>query len=363
MARRIRIQTAGGLYHVLSRGDRGEAIFADDEDRRRFVATLGEGCQKTGWEVQAYVLMPNHFHLLVHPPEPNLVEGMQWTLGTYTVRYNARHGVRGHLFAGRYRSQLVCPAGHYAAAVADYIHLNPARAGLLSAGLRLRDYPWSSLRAFLGLEPRPAWLVMPSESQDPRPDTAEWEAHLESRQSRPEDLPLLADIRRGWYLGDEAFRELMLARVAAGAGENHHGEELTEAAEARAEGIVRRELARMEWSEEDLHRHAKGDGRKLALARRLRSETTMTLHWIEDRLAMGTAGYLSHLLYWGRRGMKPPKPEAQPGRTLTRRANPRRQEGRAGQGVRPAAAVDKVMPATVDAAPTTEPFAFDTSFD
>jgi REP element-mobilizing transposase RayT len=79
------------VYHVLSRGDRQEAIFADDTDRQVFLTTVGQACGRTGWRVHAYVLMANHYHLLLETPEANLVAGMQWLQGTYTQRFNCRH--------------------------------------------------------------------------------------------------------------------------------------------------------------------------------------------------------------------------------------------------------------------------------
>ncbi len=85
----------------MSRGDRLEPIFGDNADRRRFVETLAECCSKTGWQVHAYVFMPNHFHLVVTTPQPNLMSGMKWLLGTYTGRFNRRHKLVGHLFSGR----------------------------------------------------------------------------------------------------------------------------------------------------------------------------------------------------------------------------------------------------------------------
>jgi REP element-mobilizing transposase RayT len=88
MARQLRVEYAGAIYHVMNRGDRRELIFMDDADRQRFVETLGEVCAKTGWQVHAYVLMPNHFHWVVETPQPNLVTGMKWLLGTYTSRFN-----------------------------------------------------------------------------------------------------------------------------------------------------------------------------------------------------------------------------------------------------------------------------------
>jgi putative transposase len=90
MARKIRIEYPGALSHVMNRGDRREAIFKDDSDRQRFLATLGEACAKTEWQVQAYCLMGNHFHLVVETPQANLVAGMKWLLGTYPSRFNRR---------------------------------------------------------------------------------------------------------------------------------------------------------------------------------------------------------------------------------------------------------------------------------
>ena len=86
MARKIRIQYPGAVYHVMNRGDQRESIFHDDDDRQRFIETLGEACGKTGWQVHAYCLMPNHFHLVVETPQPNWVAGMKCFLGTTRFR-------------------------------------------------------------------------------------------------------------------------------------------------------------------------------------------------------------------------------------------------------------------------------------
>jgi putative transposase len=100
------------MYHVMNRGDRREAIFADDHYQRRLRETLGGTCGKTGWQVHAYCLMSDHFHLVVETPQPNLVAGMKWSLGTYTGRFNRRHKEFGHLFSGRYKARLVDSSGN-----------------------------------------------------------------------------------------------------------------------------------------------------------------------------------------------------------------------------------------------------------
>jgi REP element-mobilizing transposase RayT len=133
MARKLPVEYEGAIYHVMNRGDRRELIFLDGPDREVFLATLGEACTKTGWQVHALCLMPNHFHLVVETPEPNLVAGMKWLLGTYTSRFNRQHKCFGHLFSGRYKALIVDGSGNgYLKTVYDYVHLNPARAKLLT---------------------------------------------------------------------------------------------------------------------------------------------------------------------------------------------------------------------------------------
>ena len=88
------------VYHVLDRGDRQEPIVHSDGDRAAFIRTLGEACERTGWRVHAFVLMSNHYHLLIDTPQPNLVAGMRWFQTTWTVRFNRYHHLSGHVFKG-----------------------------------------------------------------------------------------------------------------------------------------------------------------------------------------------------------------------------------------------------------------------
>ena len=159
MARKARVEFEGAVYHLLDRGDRREAIFRDDVDRERFLATLGEACGRTGWRVHALVLMSNHYHLLIQTPHANLVAGMRWFQTTWTVRFNLRHRLSGHLFQGRYKSVIVDPDERgYFATLSDYIHLNPIRARMVGLDERLFDYRWSSYRWYAAKAGRPAWF-------------------------------------------------------------------------------------------------------------------------------------------------------------------------------------------------------------
>ena len=144
MARKIRIEYAGAAYHVMARGNQGRDIYGDDPDRKLWLETLGEACEKTGWRIHAWVMMNNHYHLLLETPEANLVVGMKWLQGTYTQRYNSRHEVFGHLFQGRYKAFLVDQERYFFALI-RYIHRNPVKRELCE---KPEDWPWSSFRHY-----------------------------------------------------------------------------------------------------------------------------------------------------------------------------------------------------------------------
>jgi REP element-mobilizing transposase RayT len=227
MARKPRLEYAGAIYHVMSRGDHSEAVFRTDADRVGFLSTLGEVCERTGWRIHAYVLMGNHYHLLLETPEPNLVVGMPWLQGTYAKRFNAAHRVWGHLFSGRYKAIPVDPTPNYFLAVADYIHLNPVRVkGYNFETAMLPDYAWSSYPGYVLPGKRPGWLCVQRVMgdlglADSRSGRMRFARHMESRVQniRHADKPWEADerwktIRRGWHLGGETFKSEMLDRIS-----------------------------------------------------------------------------------------------------------------------------------------------------
>jgi putative transposase len=312
MARRLRVEFPGAIYHVMNRGNRRESIFHDDSDRQHFLDTLAESCAKTGWQVQAYCLMPDHFHLVVETPQGNLVSGMKWLMSTYTARFNRRHKQSGHLFCGRYKAVLVEGQGGFLRTACDYVHLNPVRAKLLRAEAPLRSYRWSSLPALLAPpNERPAWQRanrLFGECGIPQDTVAgrrEFEQRMEELRTRDQEAEFQG-MRRAWCFGSGPFRLEVLGQLATKAGSNLHGADASELAGEKASRIVEEELTRLGWRAEDLDRMRKGDSRKLAIVRRLRAETTVTLEWIAQRLRMGTRGYLVHLLYWEGRS-KPAK--------------------------------------------------------
>ena len=322
MARKIRIEYPGAVYHVMARGNQGRDIYADDRDRKLWLETLGEACEKTGWQAHAWVMMRNHYHLLLETPEANLVAGMKWFQGTYTQRYNGRHKLFGHLYQGRYKALVVDEAkGNYFAIVSTYMHLNPARAGLIRIGVeRLASYRWSSYPSYVRPSPeRPAWLVRGRVlgNLGLAPDDARgYEAYIEGRvlelgikQGRQELAAEWKAIRRGWYLGDAAFRERMLGLVEgplrsrrrssySGGAKREHGE-------AEAERLLARGLAVLNLEESRLAQPPKGGLEKQLLAWWLCLHTTARRGWVSARLGMGDESRVSQAIGWVKQETEP----------------------------------------------------------
>lgn len=230
MPRPLRIEYPDAIYHVMNRGDRCEPIFRDKSDYHRFLDTLGEACTRTDWQVHAFCLMLNHFHLVLETPNANLVEGMTWFLGTYTRRFNRRHQVFGHVFSGRYKALIFDGSGTgYLRTVCDYVHLNPARAGLLRPDQKLRDFRWSSWPYYLKRpSQRPVWLRVDrllGEHGFQRDDIAgrqELENGLERRRAHEEEREFKA-IRRGWFFGGDVLRQKLLEAIEQRGDEHHRG--------------------------------------------------------------------------------------------------------------------------------------------
>ncbi|VAW68152.1 FIG00759408: hypothetical protein [hydrothermal vent metagenome] len=154
MARPLRLEFAGALYHVTARGNRQEDIFEEDADRLEFISIFQTVCEQYNWVCHAYCLMGNHYHLLIETPDANLSKGMRQLNGVYTQTFNRKHNRVGHLFQGRYKSILV-EKDSYLLELSRYIVLNPVRAQMVRSVVNWR---WSSYRAMTGQIKKPAFL-------------------------------------------------------------------------------------------------------------------------------------------------------------------------------------------------------------
>ncbi len=319
MSRSIRIEYAGALYHVMARGNHRDDIFFCDDDHRFFIKTMADVCGRTGWLVHAWVLMSNHYHLMIETPEPNLVEGMKWLQNTYTRRLNTKHQLWGRVFGDRYKSIIVeNDKGHYFTTLMDYIHLNPARAGLVGAEQSVADYPWSSLHAAYArpVAARPSWsCVLQGLGAFGLKDTVAGRRQFIERidqRARQEDdpgfvpLPTAADarvshLRRGWYWGTPEFAEKTMKRAEEKmrsaqnatyrSGMVSHAHDL-----ARAEEIIARGLECVGLSHADLKVLSGSDPRKLAIAWELSQRTGARQDWIASQLQMKSAANVSQQL-------------------------------------------------------------------
>jgi len=312
-------------------------IFHEEAAYEFFLSALGRACQRTGWRVHAWALLGNHYHLFLETPEPNLVEGMKWLQNVYTRHYNNTHRKWGRVFGDRYKSVLVeGESDDYFITLTDYIHLNPVRAGLVSAARKesVLDYPWSSLAGGYALLPgkRPSWLAAEEgvtrfgyrdtvAGRRKMVERLDERALAEGAGSGVVPLPdevdaRMSHLRRGWYWGRQEFAEKALKWL--GQTINHgksrayrrsvqkqaHGVEVAEkwiAEGWRAAGL----------QTEDRERLPGADLRKVALAKMVWEGTTVSQSWLAERLGMSSAANVSQLLRrsnWKKMRKNLPKP-------------------------------------------------------
>jgi REP element-mobilizing transposase RayT len=312
MARKVRVEFAGAIYHVMCRGNRQETVFRDDKDCEMFLDTLGEVSERNGWRIHAFVLMGNHYHLLLETPEPNLVKGMQWLQSTYTQRFNARHKVWGHLFQGRYKA-LPVEEGAYFRTVANYIHLNPARAHCFDLeNERLADYKWSSFCGYMRPSKRPDFLVVDRvlgnhELSDDRSGRMKYDHYMKKRvleiahSNQPKEVDeQWRKIRRGWAFGSEEFRikiqDAFDKAVSGKRRDSFLGKEVQLHDEKRAIELFQWGLKACGLKEEELRDLKKSDDRKKTIAWWIRKNTAVRVEWITNRLVMGSRSNFSRYI-------------------------------------------------------------------
>jgi REP element-mobilizing transposase RayT len=319
MARSLRLEYPGAFYHVMARGNSRALIFRDDRDRTLFVQTLGEACQRTGWQVHAWVLMGNHYHLVVETPEPNLVAGMKWLQNAYTRRFNARHRHWGRVFGDRYKAVPIEGEGNYYETLLDYVHLNPVRAGLVkvAAGASVRDFPWSSLANGYAIAPRqrPPWLAAAAGLARLRcADTAvgrrAFIKRLDDRAAAeprshcgvPErDAPAdrrRSDLRHGWYWGSQAFADKLLGLLENVArtvrGRTGRGSLERRAHDLRAaQRLLAEGMKKLGVTTEQLASTPGSEANKVALANHIFENTTVSMQWLSEQLHMRSAANAS----------------------------------------------------------------------
>ena len=269
MARAWRIEFEGAFYHILSRGNEGRGIVGDDTDRRKFLETLGQTAERFDLEIFAYVLMTNHYHLLLRTRQANLSNAMQWFGTAYTRRYNNRHGRTGHLFQGRFKSILVENEA-YLMRLSFYIHRNPVRAGLVQ---RLADYPWSSYKTYAYGRAAPEWLstgliLAHIQAEDPHKGYRE-----QAQEYIEEEARLWENLRHGVMLGSREFVERIRRKHLPSELETDKPQQRAVARGIGLEELARKAASALGWED-----------RKFVQGRRLRGdrklERDLVVYWL-----------------------------------------------------------------------------------
>lgn len=297
------MEEAGGLYHVINRGNYRAAVFGSQGAKVAFEKALVEALGQYGWRLHAYVIMSNHYHLAVETPQPNLTGGMHALQSTFATRFNRLRKERGHVFQGRYQSLLV-ENSEALSRVVDYIHLNPVRAGLETVET-LGTYPWGSLRRFAQGKPLQGQvgdLVMAWREQENTPKA--WRGELrrlrELANDHAEQKRLgFSQMSRGWAIGTNGWRKALAKEYAQLSLVGMARDEASELREARWEAIL----------EEYHHTWGIGNGSvgaealpsvevglRLEAARALRM-AGVPYRWIAERLGLGNPENLRIRLY------------------------------------------------------------------
>ena len=293
MARQLRPEFPGALYHVTSRGNERRPIFRSNGDRLAFLALLGIATIRFGWSVTAWVLMTNHFHLVVQTPEPNLSRGMQWLNGKYAGWFNRRHGRVGHLFQGRFKTRII-DGETYFRRVIRYVILNPVRAEMVE---HPRDYRWSSYRATAGLEASQSWFDVTAALHP-------FDDELAAAQARYQEFVemdlgctdlLWEEVVNGMYLGSPGWVKQMRKMVESRPRSTDYPLKQRAVGRPKMHQIIEAVASRAKVAPSSLQ--SRGGGHLRGLAAWLGwHEGLVTLRSIAASLRLRSEGYISSLI-------------------------------------------------------------------
>jgi putative transposase len=293
MARPLRIDYADALHHVTSRGNECRSIFRSSRDREAFLQFLAEAVKRFGWRVTAWVLMTNHYHLVIQTPEANLSRGMQWLNGTYADWFNRRHNRSGHLFQGRFKSFIV-ETETYAAEVLRYVVLNPVRAKMVG---KPEEYRWSSYRATAGLEAAPAWVDLAAVyvhfDREPAAAQAMYREYVSAKVDSSERL--WDQAINGIYLGGEEWAKKMRTIVESRPRSTDHPLEQRAVGRPTVQKVIAA-VAEAGAQAKEIVRSRRGGPLRRLVAWLAWNEGLVTLRTIAAALRLRSEGYVSNLV-------------------------------------------------------------------
>ncbi len=284
----------GAIYHIINRGNYRQDIFKSAGASQAFLDCLYAGAEKSHWVLHAYCLMSNHFHLALETPKANLVVGMQWLQSTFANRFNRFRNERGHVFQGRYHALLVEPGAGLAALV-NYIHLNPVRAGIVSADA-LRDYRWSSYPLLFKKKKRPAfcqfesWLSESGGLKDTPAGHKSYEQYLlwlAVNDHAQKELQF-SKMCKGWVFGSKSFKKQLVKQFDGFSKYKiPRAIEYCEINNLTAELLLDDCLKRLAKGPQEITRDKKSAPWKIAIAMILKRKSNASNSWISKQLNMG----------------------------------------------------------------------------
>jgi len=299
MPRKNRIVCSDGLYHVINRGNYRALIFETNGAKVAYETCLFEACERFGWQLQAYCIMSNHFHLCLATPMGNLSEGMRWLQATFATRFNRFRDERGHLFQGRFKSLVVEPGRHLLDLVA-YIHLNPVRAGLVDFS-HLRQYRWTSLSLFPKIRRRPKWLDSSwlAYGESLSDDRSGWNRYCRTLEMKASDDSKAVDemeqrMNRGWCIGGKNFKKALSMDFFEKEGAVRlEADELKVFNQSQWDALLDSYLERLGKRGKDIACTRKSEPWKVAIAVTMKRETSVTNAWLSEKLSMGAPNAVS----------------------------------------------------------------------
>jgi len=298
MARSLRIERSGAVYHVINRGNYRQDLFVNDGAHKAFERCLFEACEKCGWILEGWCVMTNHFHLILRTPQGNLVYGMKWLQATFANRYHRYRKIHGKLFQGRYKSLIVEEAA-YLGALQHYVHLNPVRAKMCSVP-ELQNYRWSSYWYLHQPRKRPEFLDASGAFEHagglrdtPAGRKKYGEYLLWLSTNAPAQKEMAFDrMCHGWALGTKYFKRKLLETEGLLKDGNTdairlEGKELREANELKWEALLERALKDLKKTEDDIKDSRKSADWKIWIAHAMRQRCSAPNVWIAQKLNMG----------------------------------------------------------------------------
>jgi putative transposase len=294
MPRSLRIEYPGAVYHVLNRGNYKKPVFSQEKAKQSFEACLFQACIRYQWQLYAYCLLSNHYHLAIETPEGNLSVGMQWLQSTFANRFNRAHLSHGHLFQGRFKS-LVVDRDEYLCPLIHYIHLNPLRANLVQVE-NIESYRYSTLWYLFHKRKRIDSMALslclyyagnlPDSMKGRRAylDYLKW-LTSDSKAKRQIDSSRLC---RGWALGGKHFKEELVDKFLP-VGQTGHleGKDLSEANGIRWNLVLKTCLSIAEKDKRDIQQDKKSAEWKVLVALFMKDHTSVPNTWLAKHLNMG----------------------------------------------------------------------------